>query len=473
MKVTDKSITLSKGSNLLMGTLIGSQGEKQKLYIGYDTETDMTKAKRAINSPLNGDPSKVPYLVERTINIVKSQQEFMSVDLGLDAQDVSAIDTMIRGNKQKFVDMTDPKKTTVATKEKYNKLFGEFAEATRGNDDAVLKQTIVALNGYLKIFDATFDTLWAKEQNKRYIANVLLETGSTSAKVNAIAEGKAVGGVNSIGQMLAKRQGHVDAFKNSGITITEKSFANLYEKAKKIDGKTEKYETETVPQAIALVSYYRRGLKPTTGFVSGDLEIIKGQDYRETATEMDAKAKLEESFQTTREFTLLLGKVNTFMKSKKADVAPLSTDQLMDLVKNQTLETSDGVTLTLPSEFVKMLFAPCANEGFMISFGQLSMKYSETTTKVEKTPGDVYVGMEYTENYQTANSINIGAGALAGRKPKAPKPPVTPPPVEPPVEPPKPDGGTVIEVGGDDGVIIGGTNGTGIGGDDGEGEGGR
>lgn len=390
-----------------MGTLIGAQGEKQKIYIGYDSEKDMTKGKRAINSPLNGDPSKVPYLVERPMNILKSQQEFMSVDIGLDAQDVALIDSMIRDNRQIFINMTDPNKTPVATKEKYNKAFGEFAEATRGTDDARLKQTIDTLNTYLKIFDAHFDTLWAKEQNKRYITNVLLETGSTSAKVNAIAEGKTIGGVNSIGQMLAKRQGHVDAFKNSGIAITENSFASLYEKAKKIDGKTEKYETETVPQAIALVSYYRRGLTPTTGFISGDLEIIKGQEYREAATELDAKAKLQESFKTTREFSLLLDKVNKFMKDKKADVQPLNTDQLMDLVKNQTLETADGVTLTLPSEFVKMLFAPCANEGFMISFGQLSMKYSETTTTVEKTPGDIYVGMEYTENYQTANSINV------------------------------------------------------------------
>lgn len=268
VKVTDNAITLSKGSNLLMGTLIGAQDEKQKLYIGYDSENDMAKAKRAINSPINGEPNSVSYLSSREVRTLKTAQEFMSVDLGLDTQDVSAIDTMIKGNRQKFIDMTDPKKTPVATKEKYNKIFGEFAEATKGTDDELLKQTIVGLNGYLKIFDANFDALWAKEQNKRYITNVLLETGSTSAKVNAIAEGKTVGGVNSIGQMLAKRQGHVDAFKNSGIPITEKSFANLYEKAKKIDGKTEKYETENIPQAIALVSYYRRGLKPTTGFVS-------------------------------------------------------------------------------------------------------------------------------------------------------------------------------------------------------------
>lgn len=149
------------------------------------------------------------------------------------------------------------------------------------------------------------------------------------------------------------------------------------------------------------------------------------------------------------------------MKDKKPDVQPLNADQLMDLVKNQSFETADGVKITLPSEFVKMLYAPCANEGFMISFGQLSMKYTEITTKVEKTPGDVYVGMEYTENYQTANSINIGAGVLAGRNPQAPTPPPVVPPEEPPVEPPKPKGGTIIEDGGNNQPIIGTSNGTG------------
>lgn len=417
VQVTDNMISFSKGSNVLMGTLIGARNEKQKIYIGFDKQKDVDGAKIPLNGKVEGNPDKVAYTPERQMNINKIERTSMQVEITLDAKDIETINKYTDGNREKFINMTHPSnKQRLA----YNKAFGEFATATQGLDMAKTKKTIDKLNTFLKIFDKNFDALWAKEENKRYIINKILESGSHSAKIAAIKEGKTLGGIKSVGELLAKRKGHVDAFKNSGIDVSPKSFEGIYNNAKNIDGKKEKYTHETLPQAIALVSYYRSGLTPTTGFVSGDLDIVKG--YTETATEKSALLKLQDTFRTTREFTLLHDKVNTFLKNHKPDTLGVTADQLMELIKNNKLTTADGMEITLPTEFRKMLYAPCANEGFVMTFGELKMNYTKVTI-VEETKGDLYVGMDHIDTYQRARSMKIGVGGLAGLIPKRQQPP--------------------------------------------------
>lgn len=80
--------------------------------------------------------------------------------------------------------------------------------------------------------------------------------------------------------------------------------------------------------------------------------------------------------------------------------------------------TINGVEIEMKGNtFSRILNGPCANEGYMLEFGKLSIKYS----KKERQPGDVYVGMTHAENYQSANSFRVGVGGAYGETPR-PKP---------------------------------------------------
>ena len=100
VKVTQSTLTFSKGSNILMGKLIGTTGEKQKIYIGYDKEQDVATAKRALNGAVNGAPESVP-MPTRTV-------EIGAVDLAFDeTEKVLVYAEYFKEAKEKAIDATN------------------------------------------------------------------------------------------------------------------------------------------------------------------------------------------------------------------------------------------------------------------------------------------------------------------------------------------------------------------------------
>lgn len=291
VRVTANEVTFSKGSNILMGKLISSYGEKQKIYIGYDKQKDIEATKFPLNGKLSkGNPELVPYQEESIIKSTSKEMLRLSFEANLDNIDSQFITDSIRGKISLFEEMTHPSNKNRLT---FNKQFGEFVTSTRSNDFALMKSHIDKLDKMSGLFTEaerkTFDTVWEKSnEHKRALVNSIIQTGSYSARLLAIVEGKGLPGSKNLGELLKKRTGHIEAFKNSGITIDKNAFAKIYENAKEVG--TKKPYTETaVDNAVALVGYYRSGLTPTTGLIGfGDVHILSGAEYRENASKETA-----------------------------------------------------------------------------------------------------------------------------------------------------------------------------------------
>jgi hypothetical protein len=78
--------------------------------------------------------------------------------------------------------------------------------------------------------------------------------------------------------------------------------------------------------------------------------------------------------------------------------------------------------VTLNKEFFKAFNGPCFNEAIVMNL--LGIHIDEYTI-TEGKPADIYVGMEFTENYQNARTTNIGIGTMYGNKPNQPLKPGT------------------------------------------------
>lgn len=57
---------------------------------------------------------------------------------------------------------------------------------------------------------------------------------------------------------MKNRKGHIEAFKASGVIMDAHAFDDIYDDAKDVDGKKEKYGEVPVGNAVALVGYYRK-----------------------------------------------------------------------------------------------------------------------------------------------------------------------------------------------------------------------
>lgn len=322
-------------------------------------------------------------------------------------RDQLIIENLVRDQQAKFLEATEPGNKQ---KEAYNKLFGEFVSLTRKTSDAstydAIKTKIDDMNTkYLHLFEgakkATFDKLWnTSTEYKRYITNVFLQSASFSARLAAIVEGKGYKGSKNVGELLEKRSGHIDAFKKSGVIIDAHAFDAIYKNAKNIDGKNGTYSEAPVANAVSLVGFYRKGLVPTTGLVGfGEVEVVAGSKYRQDATE---ETKVYNSFidifQKTSEFEAQKNRINEALTKVPGGVQ-LNDVQMKELIKNHALEVN-GVKLELPATFEKVLNGPCANEAYMLAFGELTITY-------KKPEGDVSVGVEYTNNYLTVNTFSI------------------------------------------------------------------
>lgn len=435
VEITKDSITFNKGMNIMAGKFVGAYKDKQKVYIGYDLE-DKKVAKTPVNYQLAGTPEDY----ENTNNTETETSETETLHFEfypeVDPVDELRVDTLInnKGAHAKFIEMTNPtNKQRVA----YNKAFGKFVDSTASMDFDLMKQNIDAINkDFLHIFNdqdqKDLTALWEKDDNcKRLIVNRFLQAGSFSARLAAIIDHKGLPGSKNVGELLKNRKGHVDAFKNSGIAIDPHAFDGIYNKAKNLGMKGENYSEEPHINAVALVGYYRQGLAPTTGFIGfGGVTTVKGEKYREDASaETGVYDKFLEIYQKSADFAAQKEKIKASIKKFDAN-ADMSDEQLLELIKTGTL-TINGMEITMTGNaFEKILNAPCANEGYMLSFGDLEITYSkkEKTT----TPGDIYVGMAYTENYQSANSFKLGVGAAWGKTPPQPRTPDVPPPPPPP-----------------------------------------
>lgn len=422
VRVNNNEIIFSKGSNILMGRLIGSQNGKEKIYIGYDRQADVEAEKFPINAKVYGTPELLPYQEEKIIKSSKKETLNLSFEANLDAADAKFVVDSIKGKIFLFEKMTHPSnKTRLA----FNKQFGEFVTSTRGSDFALMKSNIEKLNKMSGLFNEaekkTFDAIWNKsDEHKRALVNALIQTGSYSARLLAIVEGKGLPGSKNLGELLKKRNGHIEAFKNSGINIDKTAFSSIYEKAKEV-GTKKPYTEAPVDNAVALVSYYRSGLTPTTGLIGfGDVQVLAGAEYREDASKETAVFdKFMEIYTKSADFAAqkitMQKEIEKFIPGAKLDEAGIIT-----LIKTGKLTLNGQEIKMTGNAFEKMLNGPCANEGYMLSFGKIEL----TVEKEEKIPakkGNIYVGMEHIDNYQRARSVKVGVGTMYGDKP-APQP---------------------------------------------------
>ncbi|MBP6911006.1 hypothetical protein KBC03_05475 [Patescibacteria group bacterium] len=236
---------------------------------------------------------------------------------------------------------------------------------------------------------------------------------------------------------MKNRKGHVEAFKNSGIVIDPHAFDKIYNNAKTLGTSKEKYSSHPELNAVAIVGYYRQGLKPTTGFVGfGGVESVAGDKFREDASkEKDVHNKFLEIYKNSPDFAAQKEMIQKSIKKFDAK-AEMSDAQLIDLIKTGKI-TLNGMDITMTGNtFERFLNAPCANEGYKQGFGQLEITYSKKTVK--PAPGNIYVAMGSTGSENSANSFKIGLGAAYGEAPKQKKPD-TPPPPPPPEPEPEPE----------------------------------
>lgn len=184
--------------------------------------------------------------------------------------------------------------------------------------------------------------------------------------------------------------------------------------------------------AVSLVGYYRRGLNPTVGVLGlGSVQIIDGKDYRQAADKnggefkafMDTYMKSAEAQQQRAALRAIIDK-----QTQTPDGKPLSDAEYLTLVTTGKLE-HNGATITLPSDFFKALNGPCANESYILNFGDLNIK-SKTSKQVEKPTErfediapDQTMAVDVVTGRQQSKKVNIGGGftvkteTIAGKAP--------------------------------------------------------
>ena len=217
---------------------------------------------------------------------------------------------------------------------------------------------------------------------------------------------------------MKNRKGHVDAFRKSGVMIDAHAFEGIYKNATKIDGKNVKYEQDPISNAVSLVGYYRKGMAPRTGLIGfGEVDIVSGKEYKADASkDKDVYNKFIDILTKTSEFEAQFARVNTALESLNIGLQ-LDADQMKQLVKDHTLEVN-GVKIDLPATFEKVLNGPCANEAYMLTFGEMTVSY-------KRPEGDISVGVEYTSNYQTVKTFSVGIGFMGGKESSSSKKNVT------------------------------------------------
>lgn len=140
------------------------------------------------------------------------------------------------------------------------------------------------------------------------------------------------------------------------------------------------------------------------GFGEVDIATGNGKEFKKDASsEKKVYDKFIDILQGTNEFKVQHQKINEALKANGINVH-LDDAQMKELIKNKVIEIN-GVKIELPSVFEKVLNGPCANEAYMLRFGEMIVSYKKE---------GVYVGVEYTNNYLTVNTFKIGLGIMAG-----------------------------------------------------------
>lgn len=176
VKVTADEITLSKRSNVLMGKLISSYGEKQKIYIGYDKQTDIDAAKFPLNGTINGKPELVPEQIGETI----IEEKTFSMDV---KERLNIYAEYFENAKFKAIEATSQ---VQAKKYKYNELCGDLINHThllfdKEKSVQARKDTLSTFNTIMTSIGA--EKLTVKENDpKNEIVNQMLNTIGYSAK---------------------------------------------------------------------------------------------------------------------------------------------------------------------------------------------------------------------------------------------------------------------------------------------------
>lgn len=436
VKVTENEITFSKGSNIMMGKLIDSYKSKQKLYIGYD-EADAAVRKQPLNQAINGAPEKVTVketIVKPKVNKIKVEAQ----DLTFDIREGSLMYVEYFANtKFKCIDAT---KQVQKKKYEYNRFCADLI-----NEISIFSNKPNASeedwNNLVGSFNQLMKSIGAAELGKEgglmaaipdsqraEIASQMLNTIAYGAKAwnlnvandKRIIDEKKLAAAKlpkDISQLL-KRNGSLAAFKKGGYTLPQGTFDALYATAK-----NEKlYKQASYSNAVAVVSYYRNiapktpmNVAPMVGFNSLTLAHGAASDKLMQDATMDAKIQskiVEAVLASPQEFAAFKQKITSMLTAKKIDISKLTDENYKALLRGEKVGR-----ISLSKEFFKALNGPCLNEALVMNLlgihidGYEEDQFDEETIEKGKN-GNIYVGMESIDTYQTANSFNVGVGTV-------------------------------------------------------------
>lgn len=436
VKVGENEITFSKGSNIMMGKLIDSYKSKQKLYIGYD-EADAAVRKQPLNQGINGAPETV-VTKETTKEIIKEKTTFKieAQDIIFDIKEGSLTYAEYFANaKFKCIDAT---KQVDAKKYVYNQFCADLINEitifsnTKNATEADWNNLVGSFNQLMTNIGAETLPVKAGDPQKE-IANQMLNTLAYSVK----AWNLNIANSNRINSKtlpkdiptLLNRKGAIAAFKKNGYEVTDGTFTGLYAAAK-----NEKlYKQVSYPNALAVVAYYRNIAPKTpmnvtgvTGFGGVNLAHGAASEKLMSDTGVDAKLQtriIDAVLSSPQEFAAFKQKLTTMLTAKKIDVATLTDEDYKALLRGEKV-----ARITLNKEFFKALNGPCVNEALVMNLLGIHIDGYEIPGETEKEittekprEGNIYVGMESIDTYQTANSFNVGIGTVIGND-RWPKP---------------------------------------------------
>lgn len=163
------------------------------------------------------------------------------------------------------------------------------------------------------------------------------------------------------------------------------------------------YKEVAYPNAIAIISYYRNiGPKTPmntvalTGFES--IKLAHDKNNKRFEAKMDntqtEELMVQDLMETPSEFALYKEKVAKMLTLNKVDASAFT-----DAMYKQLLQGEKVNGVTLDKEFFKAFNGPCFNEALVMNLIGLHIEMPTT--------GTIYVGMNYTDNYQSANSFKL------------------------------------------------------------------
>lgn len=428
VKLTKTELTFSKASNILMAKLVQAHGTREKIYVGYDKQADVDAVKFPMNREIKGNPQNVierfteETIEEKTLSFDSKESINIYADY-FDKVKLKCIEATNQVQKKKY-------EYNAFCQDLINEInrFGANKNATETQWQDVVGS-----------FNQLMNRIGAESLNvqptdpKNFLMSQMLNTIAYSIKAwnLNIANPKRINSKNLPNSLAAliNRKGAIQAFNNGGYELTATSFDALHATVK-----TETtYKQVKYPNAFAAVAYYRNVAPKTpmnvtslTGLDNVTLghNSNSGELFKDSNVEANAQSRLIENIlNNPQEFAAYKARVNAMLQQAAVDYSTFTDASYAGLLKGEKV---NGVTLS--KEYFKAFNGPCFNEAIVLNL--LGIHVDKRTSK-KPIPADIYVGMENTENYQNARSVNLGVGTMYGNKPQQPTTPETPTPGNP------------------------------------------